>query len=143
MSLGNIKIKSFNLDADNDERLGLKVGKSKSLQVKSETLAALDVSGNSLIDIDISQCPNLVNLSCANNQVQNLNYANCPLEELNVSNNQLKELDLRNLNITDQFNVHYDGNPLTTIHFGNVNHRTRTDPYGNIYCDEPTITKKS
>ena len=143
INLGNIKIKSFNLDADNDERLGLKVGKSKSLQVKSETLAALDVSGNSLIDIDISQCPNLVNLSCANNQVQNLNYANCPLEELNVSNNQLKELDLRNLNITDQSNVHYDGNPLTTIHFGNVNLRTWTDPHGNIFCVEPTFTKKS
>jgi hypothetical protein len=60
-------------------------------------LRTLTVSSHQLTELDVSDCPKLIELFCQNNQLDSLNVAGCShLTKINCSNNNFGELDLSN-----------------------------------------------
>ena len=57
-----------------------------------ETLTILDISNKGLIELPswVSQCHNLKELNCSNNQITQIDNLPVTLKELNCSNNPLK-----------------------------------------------------
>src|SRR5687768_14361993 len=58
-------------------------------------LRTLIIFSHQLIELDVSECKNLVELDCRSNELNNLNVNGCAnLKKLDCSNNNLSELDL-------------------------------------------------
>ncbi|CAG8453461.1 3903_t:CDS:2 [Ambispora gerdemannii] len=59
-----------------------------------------------LVSLDVSNCPNLEELDCQNNQINSLNVTGCSnLRKINFSNNYIKELDLSTCTKLEEVNI--------------------------------------
>lgn len=69
--------------------------KNKIIKVRGDDVRGLSCEDNTLVDIDVSKNPNLVELDCFLNQLTSLDVSkNLLLDELNCSYNQLTSLDV-------------------------------------------------
>ncbi|MBP5654958.1 MAG: S-layer homology domain-containing protein [Clostridiales bacterium] len=74
----------------------------------------LDVSGNALTSLDLSQNKTMGELHCENNKISALNVRNCSvLDNLSCSNNELTKLDISDNNDLGILNC--SGNKLTEL----------------------------
>ncbi|RHZ36506.1 GTPase [endosymbiont GvMRE of Glomus versiforme] len=78
-----------------------------SLKLEGFTsLRKLIVSSHQLIELDLSECKNLVELDCRSNELNNLNVNGCAdLKRVDCSNNNIRELDLSTCSKLEEVNI--------------------------------------
>ena len=68
----------------------------------------LIISSHQLIELDISECENLVELDCRSNELNNLNANGCAnLKKIDCSNNNLNGLDLSTCSKLEEVKINH------------------------------------
>ncbi len=111
------------------------------LDLSSNQLTSIDISGNTslttlilynnnLTNIDLSNNTSLTNLNLSSNQLTNIDVSvNTSLTDLDLSNNQLTSLDLSHNMLLEQ--LYLDDNQLTSIDVSNITSLTDLVLYSN------------
>ena len=90
------------------------LGSSTKLKVVSSKITQLEVRGNNLQSLDVSECPALTSLSCNSNQLTSLNISGCTaLTKVECHNNQLTSLNANGCTALTYLDCSY--NQLTSL----------------------------
>ncbi|WP_426484432.1 T9SS type A sorting domain-containing protein [Flavobacterium sp. 2] len=111
-------------------------------------LTTLTVSGNQLVNLDLSNNKNLKVLNCSNNQLASLDVSkNTLLTDFYCNNNLLKTLNIKNGKNTKLVNFDFRNNPNLTcievdvVSYATTNWSAKKDPATTfeIFCGDYTL----